>query len=114
MSVYVRNLTISSHANFSENLELIQTGGDPTDLTGYTVNSQMRKHPDSSKFHTFAVGITSAKEGKLTLSMGSTATAEIKPGRYLYDIAAIRENGNTSIILEGTVNVRAGFSTNCP
>tara|TARA_B100002019_G_scaffold244585_1_gene221608 strand:- start:938 stop:1282 length:345 start_codon:yes stop_codon:yes gene_type:complete len=114
MSVYVRNLTISSHSNFSEDLELVQTGGQATDLTGFTVNSHMRKHPDSSNYHEFTVGITSAKEGKMTLSMGSTITSSIKPGRYLYDVAAIRENGATSIILEGTVNVRAGFSTNCP
>ena len=52
MSIYVRNLTISAHSDFSENFELSQLGGTPTNLTGFTVQSQMRKHPDSSTAHT--------------------------------------------------------------
>jgi len=114
MSVYVRNLTISSHSDFSENFELYQLGGLPTNLSGYTVESQMRKHPDSSTAYNFTVGITSAADGNLTLSMTDSDTSLIKPGRYVYDVMATRPNGDKLIVLEGTVNVRAGFSTNCP
>ena len=114
MSVYVRNLTISAHSDFSENFELTQLGGTPTNLTGFTVQSQMRKHPDSSTAHTFTVGITSAADGKINMSMTDTTTSGIKPGRYVYDVLATRPNGDKLIVLEGTVNVRAGFSTNCP
>ena len=39
MSVYVRNLTIDTHVDFSENLELVQLGGVPTNLTGFTTYS---------------------------------------------------------------------------
>ena len=48
MSVYVRNLIINTHSDFSEDLELSQLAGKPTNLTGHTGASQMRKHPDSS------------------------------------------------------------------
>ena len=114
MSVYVRNLIINTHSDFSEDLELSQLAGKPTNLTGHTGASQMRKHPDSSKAHNFTVGITSAADGKINMSMTDTTTSGIKPGRYVYDVLATRPNGDKLIVLEGTVNVRAGFSTNCP
>ena len=114
MSVYVRNLTISAHSDFSENFELSQLGGTPTNLTGFTVQSQMRKHPDSSTAYNFAVGITSAADGKLTLSMTDTVTKTIKPGRYMYDVVLTRPGGDKTVVLEGSVDVRAGISTNCP
>ena len=114
MSIYVRNLTINTHSDFSEDLELFQTGGNRTNLTGYTAQSQMRKHPDSSTAYNFTVGITSAVDGELTLSMTDTITADIKPGRYMYDLMLIRPNGDKTIVVEGTVNVRSGISVNCP
>ena len=114
MSVYVRNLTISAHSDFSENFELSQLGGTPTNLTGFTVQSQMRKHPDSSTAYDFAVGITSAADGKLTLSMTDTVTKTIKPGRYMYDVVLTRPGGDKTVVLEGSVDVRAGISINCP
>jgi hypothetical protein len=114
MSIYVRNLTINTHSDFSEDLELFQTGGNRTNLSGHTAQSQMRKHPDSSTSYSFAVGITSAVDGKLTLSMTDTVTAQIKPGRYMYDLMLIRPNGDKTIVVEGMVNVRSGISVNCP
>jgi len=114
MSVYVRNLTINTHSDFSEDLELYQLGGKRTNITGYGLSSYMRKHPDSSSYTVFSVGITSAADGKINLSLTDTQTASLKPGRYVYDVLCERTNGSKSIILEGTVSVRAGFSTNCP
>lgn len=114
MSVYVRNLTIDTHVDFTENLELYQLGGQTTNITGYSLYSHMRKHPDSTKKTDFAVGITSAFDGEITLSLGSTITSELKPGRYVYDLLVQRTNGDRAIVLEGTVNVRAGMSHSCP
>ena len=114
MSVYVRNLIINTHSDFSEDLELSQLAGKPTNLTGHTGASQMRKHPDSSTAYNFTVGITSAAQGELTLSMTDTTTAGIKAGRYMYDLMLIRPNGDKTIVVEGIVNVRSGISVNCP
>jgi len=114
MSVYVRNLIINTHSDFSEDLELNQLAGKPTNLSGHTGASQIRKHPDSSTAYNFAVGITSAMNGKLTLSMTDTVTKTIKPGRYVYDVVLTRPGGDKLVVLEGSVDVRAGISTNCP
>jgi hypothetical protein len=114
MSVYVRNLTINTHVDFAENLELFQLGGKVTNLTGYSGQSQMRKTPESSNAYDFTVGITSAVEGKIRLSLGSTITSTIKPGRYVYDLMLTRPNTEKVIALEGQVLVRAGVTTGCP
>ena len=115
MSIYVRNLSINTHSDFSEDLELFQSNSiDRVNLTGHTAQSQMRKHPDSSTAHDFTVGITSAADGKITLSMTDDTTAGIKPGRYMYDILLTKPSGDKEIALEGMVIVRPGISTNCP
>ena len=110
MSVYVRNLTINTHSDFSENLELYQVGGKKTNITGYTLYSHMRKHPDSTSHTTFTVGITSAADGVLTLSLNTTQTRNLKPGRYVYDILV--SSGSTVYnIVNGNVLVNAGIAT---
>ena len=114
MSVYVKNLTINTHVDFSENLELLQINGTPTDITGFTLESQVRKHPDSSTAHNFTVGITSSTEGKITLSMDDTITSTIKPGRYLYDVMITKASNENLIAVEGQVLVRSGVTTGCP
>ena len=114
MSVYVKNLTINTHVDFSENLELLQINGTPTDITGFTLESQVRKHPDSSTAYNFTVGITSSTEGKITLSMDDTITSTIKPGRYLYDVMITKASNEKLIAVEGQVLVRSGVTTGCP
>ena len=49
MTVFVQNLTINARESFSRDLDILSadgTGG--VDLTGYTANSHLRKHTDSS------------------------------------------------------------------
>ena len=114
MSIYTRNLTINSHSNFEERLELTQLAGKPTDLTGHTLSSHMRRYADSSTFTAFNVGITSATDGKTSIGMSAPVTATLKPGKYVYDLLVTRPGGSKIIVLEGSVTVNAGFSTNCP
>ena len=113
MSVYVRNLVINTSADFSENFELTQSGGDPTDLTGFIGTCHMRKNPESSSHIGFGVSFTDRVNGKIKISMASTVTSTLKPGRYVYDLMLIRPNAQKLIAVEGTVLVRVGISTGC-
>jgi hypothetical protein len=113
MSVYVRNLVIDTNDDFSEIFELEQSGGLPVNLTGFGASCYMRKSPETSSFKAFTVGITSAAEGRVQISMASTITTTIKPGRYVYDLLLVRPNGSKTIGVEGNVLVRAGISTGC-
>ena len=112
MTVFVQNLTINARENFSRDLDILSadgTGG--VDLTGYTANSHLRKHPDSSGFTAITVGITSAAKGKINISIASTITKNISTGRHVYDVLLTKPSGSKLIAVEGTALVRPGIST---
>ena len=111
MTVFVRNLTFNAGEDFREDLELISAGGGPVDLTGYTCESHMRKHTDSNLFTAITVGITSAGDGKLSLTLTDTETSPMKPGRHVYDVLLTKPSGGKLIAVEGTALVRPGIST---
>ena len=111
MSVFVRNLTFNARENFREDLELTSTGGGPVNLTGYSAASHIRKHTASSSFTAITVGITSAADGKLSLSLTDTQTSLLKPGRHVYDVLLTKPSGGKLIAVEGTALVRPGIST---
>ena len=111
MSVFVRNLTINVKTDFREDLELTSAGGGPVNLTGYSGASHIRKHTDSGLSAVMAVGITSAADGKLSLSLTDTQTSLMKPGRHVYDVLLTKPSGGKLIAVEGTALVRPGIST---
>ena len=111
MSVYVRNLTLDTHSDFSENFELMTAGDAPLDLSNYTIHSHLRKTPSAVGFTTIGITTTNAELGQITLSIGSTDTGKLKPGRHVYDVLAIDGLNSRSMIVEGTVMVRQGITT---
>tara|TARA_B100000900_G_scaffold388440_1_gene380481 strand:- start:350 stop:700 length:351 start_codon:yes stop_codon:yes gene_type:complete len=112
MTVFVKNLIINAGEDFTEDLEIFSaSGAGLVDLTDFTAQSQLRKHPDSTKFVGIAVSITNPTQGKINISIADTVTAAIKPGRHVYDILLTRPGGGKLIGVEGTALVRAGIST---
>ena len=111
MTVFVKNLIINAGEDFTEDLEIFSASGTLVDLTDFTAQSQLRKHPDSTKFVEIAVSITNPTQGKINVSIADTITATIKPGRHVYDILLTRPGGKKLIGVEGTALVRAGIST---
>ncbi len=113
MAVYVTNLTINSGVEFSQPLTILDnTGSNALDLTGYACSSMMRKHElSTNKSAEFNVGITSAKEGLVTLGLASTVTGALKEGRYVYDILLTTPMNMKSIVLEGSILVRCGITS---
>ena len=112
MTVFVKNLIINVGEDFTEDLEIFSADGSGVvDLTNFTAQSQLRKHPDSTKFVGIAVSITSPEQGKINISIADTVTSSIKPGRHVYDVILTRPSGSKLIGVEGTALVRPGIST---
>ena len=112
MTVYVKNLIINSGEDFSQDLDLLSADGSGVvNLTNFSVESQLRKHPDSTKFVGIAVSITNPPQGKINISIADTITSGIKPGRHVYDVLLTRPGGDKLIGVEGTALVRPGIST---
>ena len=113
MTVYRKNITINTGETFSEDLTLLSADGTGVvDLTGFTAQSQLRKTAANYQFADIQVGIKSAAGGVVNVSIASTINERFRPGRYVWDLLLVRPSGFKFIAVEGTVNVRAGVTTN--
>ena len=111
-AVYVNNLVVNSGSDFSQTFTL--EGSDTNsafNLTGYTVESQMRKWAGSSSATSFNTNIEiPSTAGKISLILTSTQTANLKPGRYVYDVVIIDEFNVKNRVIEGMVLVTEGVT----
>jgi len=111
MAIFVSNIVIEQGFDFDTTFQLEDTATAALlDLTGYTVESQLRKTYTSSTAVSFASTITDATKGKVQISMASTITADLKPGRYVYDVKLTTGGGAISKPVEGAALVRAGVT----
>lgn len=97
------NLTIDQGTDYSTTITLTDEEDNVVNLTGYTANAQLRKTYSSSNSVTFTTAISDI-QGLVTLSLTDTQTANITPGRYVYDVL-LTVNSTTTRIVEGIVTV---------
>ena len=112
MAAYVSNIVIDVGADFNQTFNLENNANTEMNLTGYTGFSIMKKHPASlSNTATFAVSIPNATAGQVRISLGSTVTNDLKPGRYTYDLL-LKDGSNVKTrVVEGSAIVTAGVTT---
>ena len=104
------NLVIDQGTTFSTDLTLTDQNGDPLNLNGYTATSQIRKWYTSSN-SIFFVTTINANAAVITLSLTSNTTANMYPGRYVYDVDI--NNGTTvSRVVEGIITVTPAATGN--
>jgi hypothetical protein len=98
------NLLLEQGTTFSTTITMDDVYGNAYDLNGYTASSQIRKsYYSANPTATFTASINNSS-ATITLSLTSTQTANIAPGRYVYD-CIISNNNTTTRILEGVVDV---------
>lgn len=97
-------IVIEQGANFAANVTLIDSLNQFVNLTNYTANSQMRKSYASTTAYDFIVTKTDSANGSLVISMSAATTANIREGRYVYDLV-IQENSVKTRAVEGIVTV---------
>ena len=98
------NIIIDQGTTFSTVVYLTDDNGDAIDLTGYTGESEMRKHYTSSNSVSFSISLGGTL-GTVTLSLTSAQTANLTPGRYVYDVEVTSGTNVVSRIVEGIVTV---------
>jgi hypothetical protein len=114
MAVYVNNITVNTGAYFSRDFYLDNIDGSPLNLDGYSASSYIRKHPESlNPTAIFNVGFIDRTNGRIRVSLASTTTTTIKPGRYVYDVLFTDNTSKKSIVIEGNVLAREDISTEC-
>ena len=111
MAVYIANLQIDTGVDFQHGFSLGDNDtGSYLNLTNYTATSQMRKWAGSSTAVSFASTVTDPENGQIQISLGSTETVDLKPGRYVYDVNLEDAGGYKYKVVEGMVLVRAGVT----
>lgn len=101
----ISNLFVDAGADYSNIITVAATNGQPLNLTGYTVASQMRKSYTSSTAYNFTATIHDATSGKVRLQLNSTQSSAIPAGRWLYDVEITSPNGYKTRVVEGIVTV---------
>jgi len=110
-AIYVSNIVVNSGSDFTQTFTLENTDSNSSlNLTGYSVSAQMRKHAGSTTATDFTTSVEiPATDGKVTISLTSTQTSNLKSGRYVYDILIEKDSVKTRII-EGMALVREGVT----
>lgn len=103
-------IIIEQYASFSTTINIQDTQGDALNISGYTAASQMRKSPYASSAESFNVVISNISTGELTISMASANTANLSPGRYLYDVKITSPTNDVIRVVEGIVTVTPGIT----
>ena len=112
MAVYVSNITIPVGEDFEQTFVLENTIGNISfDLSNYTAKSYLKKHPSSLNTSArFGIIFTNQEAGELVISLGSSITSTLKPGRYSYYIL-IDDGIKKKRVVEGSALVTAGVTT---
>ena len=89
------NYDMDQGADFSFTLTIKSENGTPKNISSeYEILCQMRKYYTSSNYVTFTPVMVDGTYGQVKIQMGGTATSEIKPGVYFYDVELIASRTN--------------------
>ena len=99
------NIVLDQGTTFTTFLALTDDTGAALDLTGYTARGQIRKWYTSNSYTTFTITITQPASGYINLALTANTTANMEPGRYVYDIEAVSGANVITRVIEGIVTV---------
>jgi len=84
----------------------------PLNLTGYTVDSDIKGLSDGASIGTFTPTITAATDGEFELALTPATTAAFATGRYGYDVSLTQGSGERYYWLTGVATVQKTYSRN--
>jgi len=110
MAIYA-NLSIDQGSDFSEELKIQDMSGEPADLAGYTIKSEIRRTISSETKYDFVCTVTNASLGVVIIGLPAATSNAMRPGRYLYDVE-IKNNSSDIItrVIEGQVEITGGIT----
>lgn len=104
------NIVIDQGTTFSTTMNLTDQNNDMLNLNGFTANATMKKWYTSTNSVSFTCSVNTST-GTVTLVMNAPITANLYPGRYVYDVTLTNTIANTiSRVVEGIVTVTPGVT----
>lgn len=98
-------LTLEQGASYSTTVTVNGSNGSPTNLTNYTAAAQLRKSYYSSTATDFTVAISDAAGGEITMTLTAANTANLTPGRYVYDLLITSPVNVKTRVVEGIATI---------
>jgi len=98
-------LTVEQGASYSTTVTVNGSDGSPTNLTNYTAAAQLRKSYYSSTATDFTVAISDAAGGEITMTLTAANTANLTPGRYVYDLLITSPVSVKTRVVEGIATI---------
>lgn len=96
-----QNATFTNVINITDDLT-----NTPINVGAYTITSQMRRSYYSANASANIVcQITDAANGEIRMSLDAANTANLKPGRYLFDVRSADNAGSVTRLVEGIITV---------
>lgn len=112
MAVYVSNIVIEQGYSFDTTYQLADTRtNEPLILTNSSTEASLKKTYTSLSSVSFASTISNPMQGNISISLTPQQTTALKPGRYVYDVKIITDEGREFKAVEGSALVRPGVTT---
>jgi hypothetical protein len=89
------NLAIDQGTDFTSTISVVDSTNTARDLTGYTGKAQLRRSYASTSNTEFTINIASPATGNVVITLSNAKTANLKYGRYLYDVELTKTADNT-------------------
>lgn len=102
--------SISLTATADGNYPVSFTVAKPLDITGYTIDADIRETDTLTQIATFSISLTSAPNGSFELSLSPATTAALAAGIYGYDLYMTSTSGERYYYLRGSVTVERTLS----
>ena len=103
-------ILIEQGATFSTTVNVEDTAGAAINLFGYSASSQMRKSFYATSNTIITSTITGNANGEITLSMTAANTANLAPGRQVFDLLITSPTSVKTRVVEGIIVISPGVT----
>ena len=93
------NIVIDQGTDFAVEFDVTNANNIPMDFTDNIITAKMRKHFESANSVSFTC--SGSANGTIILLLTASATINMTPGRYMYDVMTEDSGGEISRIVEG-------------
>lgn len=105
MAAYAE-LTLDQGTTFAATLDLTNDDGTAINVANNSFQSHIRKsYYSNTLIANLTISVVDAANGSIVLGLDSANTANIRAGRYLYDLKMTSNTGTVNRILEGIITV---------
>lgn len=107
----IQNLYLDQGSTFVSNLVYVDNSKIPVDISGFSVRAEFRSSYSTANAYTLTGSIIDGPNGVVNLSMPYSDTANVKAGRYVYDVE-IYDGIIVTKIFEGLIVVNPEVTKN--